>query len=108
MPSAEFHKKTLFDAEPLALTSEVVRLVGVFAATILKLHMIPDQSSTRNLSKPHLISAVCLKTWMFSAFTAKVGCSQQTYCVVEVDGHLSETCQLCLMCLSPAYNKPLF
>lgn len=37
MPNAEF-RKTLFDAELLALTNEVVRLVGVFAAAILKLH----------------------------------------------------------------------
>ena len=42
MPNAEVCKKTLFDAEPLALTNKVVRLVGICAATISKLHMIPD------------------------------------------------------------------
>lgn len=70
--------------------------------------MILDQSSTRSLSKPHLINAVCLKMLMFSAFNANGEWSQQMYCVVEVDEYLSETCQLCVMlCLSPAYNKPL-
>lgn len=96
--SAEVSKNSLFDTEPLTLSSELPKLVGVFAATISKLHMIPDWSSTRNFSKPHLIRAICLKVWIFSVFFGKVGCFQHHQCCVfEVDEHLSENCQLSLM-----------
>lgn len=40
--SAKVSKNSLFDTEPLTLSSELPKLVGVFAATISKLHMIPD------------------------------------------------------------------